>query len=39
VKLNGIEAHWLHERAVQHQKTLELERSQQQRTYDGPSLG
>lgn len=37
-RLNGIEAHREQERAVQHQKALELERSQRQRTYDGPSL-
>ncbi|CAX53401.1 plasmid mobilization relaxase MbeA [Erwinia pyrifoliae] len=38
VKLNGIEAHRQQERAIQQQKELELERSQRQRTYDGPSL-
>nr|CBX82653.1 Mobilization protein mbeA [Erwinia amylovora ATCC BAA-2158] len=38
VRLNGIEAHREQERAAQHQKALELERSQRQRTYDGPSL-
>ena len=38
VTLNGIEAHREQERAAQHQKTLALERSQRQRTYDGPSL-
>lgn len=37
-KLNGIEAHREKERAAQHQKALELERSQRQLTYDGPSL-
>ena len=37
-RLNGIEAHREQARAAQHQKALELERSQQQRTYDGPSL-
>ena len=37
-RLNGIEAHREQVRAVQHQKSLELERSQRQRTYDGPSL-
>jgi len=37
-RLNAIEAHRHQERAVQHQKALELERSQRQRTYDGPSL-
>lgn len=38
VKLNGIEAHREQARASQHQKAPELERSQRQRTYDGPSL-
>jgi len=38
VRLNGIEAHREQVRAAQHQKALELERSQRQRTYDGPSL-
>lgn len=38
-RLNGIEAHREQERAAQHQKTLELERSQRHRTYDGPTLG
>ena len=37
-RLNGIEALREQARAAQHQKTLELERSQRQRTYDGPSL-
>lgn len=37
-RLNGIEALREQERAAQHQKALELERSQRQRTYDGPSL-
>ncbi len=37
-RLNGIEAHREQVRAAQHQKALELERSQRQRTYDGPSL-
>ncbi|EEL8833465.1 nuclease, partial [Salmonella enterica] len=37
-RLNGIEAHREQQRAAQHQKALELERSQRQRTYDGPSL-
>ncbi len=37
-RLNAIEAHRQQEHAVQHQKTLELERSQRQRTYNGPSL-
>jgi len=36
--MNGIEAHREQQRAAQHQKALELERSQRQRTYDGPSL-
>lgn len=38
VRLNGIEAHREQERAAQRQKTLALERSQRQRTHDGPSL-
>ncbi|EOS95893.1 hypothetical protein SY86_08755 [Erwinia tracheiphila] len=38
-RLNVIEQRREHERAVQNQKTLELERSQRQITYDGPSLG
>ncbi len=38
VRLNGIEADREQKRAVQHQKTLEIERSQRQRTYHGPSL-
>ncbi|WP_458457178.1 plasmid mobilization relaxase MbeA [Serratia marcescens] len=38
VRLNGIEARREQVRAAQHQKALELERSQRQRTYDGPSL-
>lgn len=38
VRLNGIEAHREQARAAQHQKALELERSQRQRTYNGPSL-
>ena len=37
-RLNAIEAHRQQERAAQHHKALELERSQRQRTYDGPSL-
>lgn len=36
--LNTLEQRQQHERELQHQKTLELERSQRQRTYDGPSL-
>ncbi|MGS6366376.1 plasmid mobilization relaxase MbeA, partial [Enterobacter hormaechei] len=38
VRLNGIEARREQVRAAQHQKALELERSQRQRTYNGPSL-
>ncbi|WP_423241093.1 plasmid mobilization relaxase MbeA [Erwinia amylovora] len=38
MKLDGIEALREQERAAQHQKALELERSQRQRTYNGPSL-
>ncbi len=38
VRLNDIEAHREQERAAQHQKALELERSQRQQEYDGPSL-
>ena len=37
-RLNGIEAHREQERAAQHQKALELERSQRQRSYNAPSL-
>lgn len=37
VRLKGIEPHREQERAAQHQKALALERSQRQRTYDGPS--
>ncbi|HHU4123574.1 TPA: plasmid mobilization relaxase MbeA [Raoultella ornithinolytica] len=37
-RLTAIEQRQQYERAAQHQKTLELERSQRQRTYDGPSL-
>ncbi len=37
VRLNDIEAHREQERAAQHQ-ALELERSQRQQEYDGPSL-
>lgn len=37
-RLNAVELHQQQERAAQHQKTLELERSQRQRTYNGPSL-
>ncbi|OAT56522.1 MobA family protein [Obesumbacterium proteus ATCC 12841] len=37
-RLNAIEAHRQQARAAQHQKALELERLQRQRTYDGPSL-
>ena len=38
-RLNSIETHREQQRATQRQKALELERSQRQRTYDGPSLG
>jgi len=37
-RLNAIKAHRQQVWAAQHQKTLEPERSQRQRTYDGPSL-
>lgn len=37
-RLNGIEAQREQDRAAQHQKALELERSQRQRTYNGPSM-
>lgn len=37
-EMNVIEQRQANERALQHQKVLELERSQRQRTYDGPSL-
>lgn len=38
VKLNSIEALREQERMEQHEKELELERSQRQQTYEGPSL-
>lgn len=38
-RLNIIEQRQLHERELQHQKTLELERSPRQKTYHGPTLG
>lgn len=38
-RLNAAELRQQQARAAQHQKTLELERSQRQRNYDGPSLG
>ena len=38
-RLKSIEAHRQQERAAQHQKALELDLSQRQKTYDGPSLG
>lgn len=38
-RLNAAELQQQHERALEHQKTLELERSQRQRTYNGPTLG
>lgn len=38
-RLNDIEAYREQERAAQHQKALELDLSQRQKTYDGPSLG
>lgn len=38
-RLNAIEQRREHERVLQRQKTPELERSQRQRSYDGPSLG
>lgn len=37
-RLNAVELQQRQERAAQHQKALELERSQRQRTYNGPSL-
>ena len=37
-RLNGIEAHREQVRTAQHQKSLELERAQRQRTHNGPSL-
>ncbi len=37
-RLNAVELRQQQERAAQHQKALELERSQRQRTYNGPSL-
>lgn len=38
-RLNVIEQRQLHERELQHQKTLELERSPRQKTWHGPTLG
>lgn len=38
-RLNGIEAHREQERAALHQKSLELENSQKQKTYNAPRLG
>lgn len=38
-RLNGIEHRQAQERQHQQQKTLELERSQRERSYDGPTLG
>ena len=38
-RLNAEEQRRQHERVLADQKTLELERSQRQQTYDGPSLG
>jgi len=37
-RLNAAELRQQQERAAEHQKALELERSQRQRTYNGPSL-
>ncbi|MEC3934545.1 nuclease, partial [Citrobacter farmeri] len=37
-RLNAVELRQQQERAADHQKALELERSQRQRTYNGPSL-
>ena len=38
-RLNAEEQRRQHRRVLADQKTLELERSQRQQTYDGPSLG
>lgn len=38
-ELSVIEQRQQHERELQHQKTLELERSPRQKTYHGPTLG
>ncbi|MGY0147821.1 plasmid mobilization relaxase MbeA [Edwardsiella tarda] len=38
-RLSSIEVYRAHEHAAQHQKALEMERSQQHRTYDSPTLG
>jgi len=38
-RLNVLEQRQQHERELQHQKTLELERSPRQKTYHGPTLG
>ncbi|TVO49796.1 nuclease, partial [Salmonella enterica subsp. enterica serovar Agona] len=37
-RLNEIEAHREQERAAQHEKVHDVERSQRQRTHNGPSL-
>lgn len=38
-RLNEIEAHRQRERAIQHQRELELDRARPQRTFRGPTLG
>ncbi|KKB02639.1 DNA polymerase, partial [Pantoea anthophila] len=38
-RLNAAELRQQHERALEHQKALELQRTQRQKTYNGPTLG
>ena len=38
-RLNAIELRQQHERVLEHQKTLEAERIQRQKSYSGPTLG
>jgi len=38
-RLNAVELRQQHERELQHQKMLEAERVQRQKTYNGPTLG
>ncbi|WP_444547301.1 plasmid mobilization relaxase MbeA [Pectobacterium versatile] len=38
-RLNAAELRQQHERVLEHQKALELQRAQRQKTYNGPTLG
>jgi len=38
-RLNAAELRQQHERELEHQKSLELQRVQRQKTYNGPTLG